>query len=123
MKDHDAIERQETTSRELIAALGQLTRDVQAPPDFAAWVLAQADQQSVRRPTRMAWRSYLPWGVGVAVAAVLVLHVRLGAPPQDGQCAGSDERYTHSDHLSVGRPRLPAPLCDRATRGPHRGST
>ena len=65
----------------MIAALGQLARDVEAPPDFLARVLAQADQQPVPRPARVAWLGRLPWGVDVAVAAVLVLAV-VGAVPQ-----------------------------------------
>ena len=65
----------------MIAALGQLSRDVQAPPDFVARVLAKADQQPIPRPKRLAWLGRLPWGVDVAVAAVLVLAV-VGAVPQ-----------------------------------------
>jgi hypothetical protein len=84
MKDQqhqDTLERQETANREVIAALGQLSRDVQAPPDFLERVLARADQQSLRRPPRAGWLGRLPWGVDVAVAAVLVLAV-VGAVPQ-----------------------------------------
>lgn len=77
----DALARQEAVNREVIAALGQLARDVEAPPDFAARVLARADQQPTPRPARVSWLGRLPWGVDVAVAAVLVLAV-VGAVPQ-----------------------------------------
>jgi hypothetical protein len=65
----------------VIAALGQLARDVEAPPDFVSRVLAKADQQPAPRPARLTWLGGLPWGVDVAVAAVLVLAV-VGAVPQ-----------------------------------------
>jgi hypothetical protein len=77
----DALARQEAANREVIAALGQLARDVEAPPDFAARVLARADQQPTPRPARVSWLGRLPWAVDVAVAAVLVLAV-VGAVPQ-----------------------------------------
>ena len=81
MKDQDALARQEAANREVIAALGQLSRDVEAPPDFVARVLARADQQPAPRPARVSWLGRLPWGVDVAIAAVLVLAV-VGAAPQ-----------------------------------------
>src|SRR5262245_3370661 len=81
MKQQDALEQQEAAAPEVIAALGQLTRDVQAPPDFVAHVLAKADQQPVLRPSRVIWLGRLPWGVDVAVAAILLLAV-VGAVPQ-----------------------------------------
>lgn len=82
----DALDREEAASREVIAALGQLSRDVEAPPDFLARVLAQADQQPAPRPGRLAWLrrrplGHLPWGLEAAVAAVFVLAV-VGAVPQ-----------------------------------------
>jgi hypothetical protein len=77
----DALARQEAANREVIAALGQVARDVEAPPDFVARVLAQADHHPAPRPPRRAWLGRLPWGVDVAVAAVLVLAV-VGAVPQ-----------------------------------------
>jgi hypothetical protein len=80
-KNQDALARQEEANREIIAALGQLACDVEAPPDFATRVLARADQQPVRRPTRVSWLGRLPWSMDVAVAAVLVLAV-VGAVPQ-----------------------------------------
>jgi hypothetical protein len=83
MKDQqqDTLARQEAANREVIAALGQLARDVEAPPDFLARVLARADQQPVPRPARVGWLGRLPWGVDVAVAAVLLLAF-VGAVPQ-----------------------------------------
>jgi hypothetical protein len=81
MKHQDELERQEAANREIIAALGQLSRDVEAPPDFAARVLARVDQRPAPRPTRVSWLGRLPWGVDVAVAAVLILAV-VGAVPQ-----------------------------------------
>jgi hypothetical protein len=80
-KDQDTLARQEEANREVIAALGQLARDVEAPPDFVARVLAQADQQPAPRPARLTWLGRLPWGVDVAVAAVLILAM-VGAVPQ-----------------------------------------
>jgi hypothetical protein len=80
-QDQDALARQEEANREVIAALGQLARDVEAPPDFVARVLARADQQPAPRPARVSWLGRLPWGIDVAVAAVLVLAV-VGAVPQ-----------------------------------------
>jgi hypothetical protein len=77
----DALAQQEAANREVIAALGQLSRDVEASPDFLARVLARADQQPVRRPARQIGLGRLPWGVDVAVAAVLVLAL-VGAVPQ-----------------------------------------
>jgi hypothetical protein len=84
MKDRqqqDALAWQEAANREVIAALGQLSHDVQAPPDFVAQVLARADQQPTPRPARVSWLGRLPWGVDVAVAALLVLAF-VGAVPQ-----------------------------------------
>jgi hypothetical protein len=84
MKDQqhqDALARQEEANREVIAALGQLARDVTAPPDFLERVLAKADQQAAPRPARVPWLGRLPWGVDVAVAAVLILAF-VGAVPQ-----------------------------------------
>jgi hypothetical protein len=81
MKDRDTLERQEDASREVIAALRRLTRDVEAPPDFVARVLAQAERLPAPRPPRVAWLGRLPWGVDVAIAAVVVLAV-VGAVPQ-----------------------------------------
>jgi hypothetical protein len=77
----DALARQEAANREVIAALGQVARDVEAPPDFAARVLARADQQPIPRPAHVSWLGRLPWGVDVAVAALLVLAF-VGAVPQ-----------------------------------------
>jgi hypothetical protein len=81
MQDRDALARQEEANREVISALGQLSRDVQAPPDFVGRVRVKADQQPILRPKRLAWLGRRPWGVDVAVAAVLVLAV-VGAVPQ-----------------------------------------
>jgi hypothetical protein len=80
-QDQDELARQEAANRELIAALGQLSEDVQAPTDFVVRVLARADQQPILRPARGSWLGRLPWGVDVAVAAVLILAV-VGAVPQ-----------------------------------------
>jgi hypothetical protein len=84
MKDQqhqDALARQEAANRDVIAALGQLGRDVEAPPDFVARVLARADHQPAPRPARVGWLGRLPWGVDMAVAAVLILAF-VGAVPQ-----------------------------------------
>jgi hypothetical protein len=58
----DALARQEAANREVIAALRQLAHDVEAPPDFAARVLARADHQPAPRPARVSWLGRLPWG-------------------------------------------------------------
>jgi hypothetical protein len=82
----DTLARQEEANREMIAALGQVARDVEAPPDFVARVLARADRQPAPRPGRLAWLrrrplGHLPWGLEAADAAVFVLAV-VGAVPQ-----------------------------------------
>ncbi len=43
------LDRQEAAAREIIAALGRLSCDVQAPPDFLAHVLAEADLRPAPR--------------------------------------------------------------------------
>src|SRR5919109_123432 len=85
MKDRDALERQEEANREIIAALGQVARDVEAPPDFLARVLARADQQPIPRPARVSWLGRLPWGVDVAVAALPVLALVGGVPSAEDE--------------------------------------
>ena len=107
----DALDREEAASRDVIAALGQLGRDVEAPPDFLARVLAQADHHPAPRPRRRAWLGRLPWGVDVAVAAVMVLAV-VGAVPQ----------YLTWFHTYVGEvpPAEDEPIGPLRTRGPGR---
>ncbi|HSF31492.1 MAG TPA: sigma 54-interacting transcriptional regulator [Candidatus Tectomicrobia bacterium] len=43
------LDQQEAAAREVIAALGQLSHDVQVPPDFLPHVLAEADMRSLPR--------------------------------------------------------------------------
>src|SRR5262249_2785559 len=81
MKHQDALEQQEAAAHELIAALGRLPHEVQAPPDIGARVLAQAEPLPPPRLERLAWLHRLPWGVDVAVATIMVLAV-VGAVPQ-----------------------------------------
>jgi hypothetical protein len=81
MKHQDTLEQHEAAAHELIAALGRLSHEVQAPPDFVARVLAQAAPRPTPPPGPLAWLGRLPWGVEVAVAAVVVLAV-VGAVPQ-----------------------------------------
>src|SRR3712207_5023242 len=76
----DALAREEAANREVIAALGRLTRDVEAPPDFAARVLARADQQPAPRPGPLAWLTpgWSPtWATALAMALLLSLGVNL----------------------------------------------
>ena len=120
MKDQqqDALARQEAANCDVIAALGQLRRDVEAPPDFLARVLAQADQQPAPRPARVSWLGRLPWGVDVAVAAVLILAV-VGAVPQyltwfhtyvRGVPSAEDELIGRLQTRGAGLERAPASL-------------
>jgi hypothetical protein len=86
MQNKDALARQEDAAPEVVAALRQLSHEVQAPPDFLAQVLAKADQRPSPRPGRLAWlRRWTTWripvGLEVAAMAVFVLAV-VGAVPQ-----------------------------------------
>jgi hypothetical protein len=117
-KDQDMLARQEAANREVIAALGQLSRDVEAPPDFAARVLARADHRPAPRLPRVSWLGRLPWGVDVAVAAVLVLAV-VGAVPQyltwfhtyiQGVPSAADEEIGPIRTRGPGRERVAFPL-------------
>jgi hypothetical protein len=51
----NGLHQEEAAAREVIAALGRLSRDVQVPPDFFAHVLAKADQQPLPRQRPPAW--------------------------------------------------------------------
>jgi len=75
--------RDEETSRDpgLEAAFARMVQQAEAAPEFVARVLAKADQAPVRRPARVSWLGRLPWGVDVAVAAILILAL-VGAVPQ-----------------------------------------
>jgi hypothetical protein len=82
----DELDRHEEAAREVIAALGRLSHGVQAPPDFLARVLTQAERRPASRPGRRAWLKRWPTGrlalgLEVAAAAVFVLAV-VGAVPQ-----------------------------------------
>jgi hypothetical protein len=83
---HDEFSRHEDDARDLIEALGKLSRDTQASPGFSARVIAQADQLPTPRRGVFAWLSDLPlWlaspGWQVAAAA-LCLIVMIGAVSQ-----------------------------------------
>ena len=76
----DALERQEAANREVIAALGQLSRDVQAPPDFVARVLAKADQRPAPRPGPLAWLRHRwspTWATALALGLLLSVGVNM----------------------------------------------
>src|SRR4029453_10146456 len=76
----DALEREEAANREVIAALGQLSRDVQAPPNFVARVLAKADQRPGPRPWPLAWlrHGWSPtWAPALAMSLLLSVGVNL----------------------------------------------
>jgi tetratricopeptide (TPR) repeat protein len=80
MKDQDALARQEAANREVIAALGQLSRDVQAPPNFVARVLAKADQQPAPHPGPLAWlrHGWSPtWATALAMGLLLSVGVNM----------------------------------------------
>lgn len=83
---HDEFSRHEDDARDLIEALGKLSRDTQASPDFSARVIVQADQLPTPRRGVFAWLSDLPlwpaspgWQV---VAAAFCLVVMIGAISQ-----------------------------------------
>jgi hypothetical protein len=83
---HDEFSRHEDDARDLIEALGKLSRDTQASPGFSARVIAQADQLPTPRRGAFAWLSDLPlwlaspsWQVA---AAALCLIVMIGAVSQ-----------------------------------------
>jgi hypothetical protein len=79
-KDQDALARQEEANREIIAALGQLSRDVQVPPNFAALVLAKAEQGPAPRPGPLAWlrdRWSPTWATALAMGLLLSVGVNV----------------------------------------------
>jgi tetratricopeptide (TPR) repeat protein len=76
-KDQDALARQEAANREIIAALGQLSRDVQAPPNFVARVLARAEQGPAPRPGPLAWLGH-GWSPTWATALAMALFLSVG---------------------------------------------
>jgi transcriptional regulator of acetoin/glycerol metabolism len=49
------LDREEAAAREVIAALGRLSHDVQAPPDFLAHLLAKVDQRPLPRRLPSTW--------------------------------------------------------------------
>jgi hypothetical protein len=76
-KNQDALAQQEAANREVIAALGQLSRDVQAPPNFVARVLAKAEQGPAPRPGPLAWLGH-GWSPTWATALALGLLLSVG---------------------------------------------
>ena len=58
---HDEFARQEDETRDLVEALGKLSRETQASPGFAAQVMAQADQMPTPRRHPLAWLQSLPF--------------------------------------------------------------
>jgi hypothetical protein len=117
----DALDREEAASREVIAALGQLSRDVEAPPDFLARVLAKADQRPVPRPARISWLGRLPWGVDVAVAAVLILAF-VGAVPQYVTWFNAYVRDLPAGEVNAGGDRGQLQLVSVSPQGELRGT-
>ena len=83
---HDEFSRHEDDARDLIEALGKLSRDTQASPGFSARVIAQADQLPTPRRGAFAWLSDLPlWPASPSwqvAAAALCLIVMIGAVSQ-----------------------------------------
>jgi hypothetical protein len=83
---HDALERQEEASRDLIETLGKLSRNTRASPGLAAMVMAGADQHSWLQRRFFARLSHafirpMTPSIRIAVAALIVL-VIIGAVPQ-----------------------------------------
>jgi hypothetical protein len=83
---HDEFSRREAEARDILDALGQLSRAAQASPGFAENVLAQAEQFPVPRRGYLGWLTAAPrWpstmAMRCAVAAVCVLVV-IGAVSQ-----------------------------------------
>jgi len=83
---HDEFSRHEDNARDLIEALGKLSRDTQASPGFSARVVAQAEQVPTPRRGALVWLMDLPlWpaspGWQVAAAALCVI-VMIGAVSQ-----------------------------------------
>lgn len=83
---HDEFSRHEDDARDLIEALGKLSRDTPASSDFSARVIAQADQLPTPRRGAFTWLLDLPlcpaspgWQVA---AAALCLIVMIGAVSQ-----------------------------------------
>jgi tetratricopeptide (TPR) repeat protein len=74
----DALARLEEANREVIAALGQLSHDIEAPPDFLARVLARADQRPAPRPGSLAWLRH-EWSPSWATALTIGLLLSVGA--------------------------------------------
>lgn len=82
---HDEPEREEDKNRDLIDALGMLSRETRATPDFVARTLARADQLPQPRRTWRNWVGLTDWSIlirsPVMVVSVLVLAL-IGAVPQ-----------------------------------------
>jgi tetratricopeptide (TPR) repeat protein len=76
-KNQDVLARQEEANREVIAALGQLARDVEVPPDFVARVLSEADRQPAPRPGPLTWLGH-GWSPTWATALALGLLLSVG---------------------------------------------
>lgn len=83
---HDEFEQHERAARDVINAIGRASDDIQAPPHFAAQVMAKAKSSSSPRSVYFHWRSTaLIWmssrRLRVAMALVFVLALG-GAVPQ-----------------------------------------
>ena len=83
---HDEFTRREEEARHLIGTFGRLSRGVQASPDFASRVMAQAEQIPVPRHGFLRWLSTgrmgsIPVGRRLVIATACLL-VMLGAVPQ-----------------------------------------
>ncbi len=75
---HDEFARHEADARDLIEALGKISRDRQASADFEAQVMARADQAPAPRRGLWSWFFDMPWvpaspTMRIAVAALGVL--------------------------------------------------
>lgn len=82
----EELKRQEDSARDIIDALARLSRHTQAPPHFAATVMAQAEQSPPPHRGLRAWfRLWLQWpaspGLHLATVAFVILAL-CGAVPQ-----------------------------------------
>lgn len=82
---HDELEKEEDRSRDLIDALGMLSRETQATPDLIARTLAQADQLPEPRRAWRHWVGIAAWSVPMhspAMVVSLLVLALVGAVPQ-----------------------------------------
>jgi hypothetical protein len=81
--EHDELAQFEDANRDLIAALGRLSRDVEASPDFLRRVMSRADSMPAPGRRWLAWLPMVPASpVPRLAAAMVVVLALIGAIPQ-----------------------------------------